>query len=96
MTPKQWHQHGCTTCRGPYSDTCNTPHIDGRCNPCTSGIPSVWAINRRPNECCYTHTRKALKQELKTYRLAGPGPWYICTRCHRTQIYVPAKKEDDT
>lgn len=88
-TKKTWHLHACTTCGGVYDDSCPTPQVNSRCNPCISGIPSVRARGRAPVTCCRTNARLARKDELKTYRLAGNQPWFLCGTCHRAFAHDP-------
>lgn len=83
------HVHACPACRDTFTDNCRTPECDVRCNSCISGIPSVFAISRRPVDCCYGTTRLATKDERKTHRLGGTTTWWLCATCHRTFGYNP-------
>lgn len=91
---KTWHLHACTTCRRTYGDTCETATSNATCNECRSGLVSAYGKGRNPIACCLSGARLATKDEIKTYRLAGPGPWWICRTCSRQHGYDPATKGD--
>lgn len=77
------HYHACTTCKRRYPDACTTPKTNQVCITCKSGRLSIHALAIDPRPCCATHLRLTRKDELKTYRLEGPGPWWICAKCFR-------------
>jgi hypothetical protein len=88
------HNHGCADCNGRYVCCCETPEVNGRCNPCISGIPSTAARAMGPRRCCYeampiTPIRYAA--DFRSYKLAGPGPWFKCPTCARTFPAQPEK-----
>lgn len=95
MTRRTAHLHCCASCRATYEDNCLTPETDEFCNPCRSGIPSSYGVGRLPQLCCHKATRPALKPEIKTYRLAGAGTWWICGHCHRQFGYNPKEMSDE-
>lgn len=80
------HHHGCTSCNRRYVCACMTPAENGVCNVCVSGRLPVWVEGWGPHECCYAAEPISpiwSKDELRTYRLVGPGPWYRCPTCSR-------------
>lgn len=92
--PAKWkgeqHFHGCTECRGRYGDACTELQVDGTCNACRSGIPSIDQSVRAPHGCCFNNVRLCEKYDRERYKLAGPGPWFVCRTCART---FPARPE---
>lgn len=88
------HHHGCTECRGRYVCACEEPGRNRRCNACISGIPSNTAREWGPRQCCYdAEPIKPITyaDALKSYKLAGPGPWFKCPTCSRTFPAQPGK-----
>ena len=87
------HYHGCPQCRGRFTCSCATPEDDYRCSTCLGGHPpSSTALAWAPRECCAEHSREATGAERETYKLAGPGPWFVCLKCWRQQPINPRKQ----
>lgn len=88
------HYHGCGRCRGRYSCSCDMPGMDMNCSNCNGGHPVGYGYQFQswaPRECCREHTRQANDHDRETYKLAGPGPWFICTHCWRQQPVDPRR-----
>lgn len=83
MAKAEMHYHACTHCRRRYPDACTKTKANDVCNTCVTGRLSIYAYGIEPRPCCYENLRVARKDELKTYKLAGTGPWWICTVCCR-------------
>lgn len=91
---KSWHIHFCKnrTCRQTYECTglvdkktvCEA-RVNGRCHTCRgAAVRPWWCAARDPHPCCVDNVRQAHdREELLRYRLAGPGPWYLCKSCMR-------------
>jgi hypothetical protein len=81
-----FHAHGCIQCGSRYMDSCTTSEKNGTCYPCRSGVPNTFLTQGYlPIECCPSNIRRVFDpDELLRYRLAGPGPWFICRSCQRT------------
>lgn len=77
------HYHGCTNCHLRYHDACHTPELDGLCPSCTTGRISAYQQAIEPRACCYVDTRLANRDDRDVYKLAGPGPWWLCRTCAR-------------
>lgn len=86
-----FHAHGCLGCGRRYADTCRSPLANGRCNTCRLGHPpSVTDLNREPRACCKEDSKLVTDNEtLNRYNLGGPGPWWLCRTCSRTQPRNP-------
>lgn len=82
MAGKQ-HRHGCLQCRLSYSCDCQTPEVDDLCNSCISGRISAYQEAIEPRECCRRKCKRATDADRTKYKLAGPGPWFLCTTCRR-------------
>jgi hypothetical protein len=87
-----FHYHACIICRGRYGDACATRQHNGKCNACLSGITSTYAYTLQPVPCCRRSSRPVVTEEIARYKLAGPGPWFICGTCRRTHSYNPSKE----
>jgi hypothetical protein len=83
MAKPELHYHVCKQCKRRYPDACATPKDNKVCSTCRSGRLSIHMQGIAPRPCCYEHLRVARKDELKTYRLAGTDPWWICAACCR-------------
>ena len=87
------HYHGCDRCRGRYSCSCDMPGVDTTCGQCRGGHTekglSTWQAATAPRDCCREQARTATNRERETYKLAGPGPWWVCTHCWRTHPKNP-------
>lgn len=85
MAKPTLHYHSCTEkdCRQRYPDACDTPTVNDVCRSCRQGRPSVHQIGIDPRPCCGDNLRVANKNDLKTYKLRGPGPWWLCMKCGR-------------
>lgn len=94
MAKPELHYHACKFCRRRYPDACTTPKDNGKCPTCRMGRLSVHMTGIEPRPCCYEHLRVARKDELKTYRLTGSNPWWICTECCRQFGYDVRIKND--
>ena len=78
------HYHGCGRCRGRYVCSCDMPGVDLNCSRCNGGHgDSVHTAALRPQPCCREHSREANGNDRDMYKLAGPGPWWVCTHCWR-------------
>ena len=89
-----FHRHGCSVCGRRYDDSCDMPEENGRCRFCrgVAHPPTPWERSYAPQECCRRLARLATTDERGSYRLAGPGPWWICQPgrgCARTHPYDP-------
>lgn len=42
-----------------------------------------------PRPCCRVNVRVTNKDDLKTYKLRGPGPWWLCKTCARQFAFDP-------
>lgn len=77
------HYHGCIACHCAMTCACETPEADTQpCNDCRQGRVTFIQEGRYPRECC-ADRELATKDDRETYKLAGPGPWWICTTCCR-------------
>ena len=94
------HAHGCIRCRARYEDTCSDPVGDGLCRLCASDGTNVdpwWPEARLPRECCMEDSKrlnpdwKGDRATMKSYKLAGRGPWWQCSTCGRTHPFDPAQ-----
>lgn len=84
------HYHGCDQCRLRYSCSCDMPGVDVTCSTCKGGHPeSSWQAANKPRACCQENTRRANDADRDMYKLAGPGPWWVCTHCWRQQPINP-------
>lgn len=86
---RQHHAHGCAECHLRYTDACNIPDVDGRCQACRGSHRPLWSLNADPAECCLEHSRLVTKEEMARYALAGSHTWYRCSQCSRTHPYKP-------
>lgn len=86
-----YHAHGCEECSRRYTDSCKTPHVNGRCSSCRTGSPRArWDADHDPKTCCRTDSKLMTdKADLVKYNLGGPGPWYRCKTCSRQHPYNP-------
>jgi hypothetical protein len=84
------HHHGCVQCRLRYEDPCEQPEIDSLCNSCICGRVQAYQAAIEPQECCRVLCTRATDKERITYKLAGPGPWFICARCRRQHPFNPS------
>lgn len=89
----RYHQHCCYECKGVYTDSCGTPTENKHCVGCQSahGRP-LWDRDRDPMKCCLELGACEMVTDGATialFKLAGPGPWFICKTCHRTHGYLP-------
>lgn len=92
MAKSELHYHGCSKCRRRYNDTCTERPmvtVQGVCMSCRMGRTSTLMTGIEPRDCCRKTVRLANKNDLKTYRLAGPGPWWLCLVCARQFAYDP-------
>ncbi len=82
----RFHLHSCTSCGHTYGCSCTSPAVNGRCGDCRTdhGRP-LWDRDRDPAPCCGRDQLDLLTRadDLKTYQLAGPGPWWKCRTCAR-------------
>jgi len=83
MAKPELHYHACISCRERYPDACIWPGRNDLCGSCRQGRLSVHQLGIGPRDCCHQNLRVTRKDELKTYRLRGEGPWWICTVCCR-------------
>lgn len=86
------HYHGCGRCQCRYPCSCDMPGVDQNCNDCRGGHPPLFGHLQRawaPRDCCRENSRAATNHERETYRLAGPGPWWMCTHCWRQHPINP-------
>lgn len=88
------HYHPCISCGIPYTCPCKTPAVDDLCNlhsplRLPQNGPTVLYTNRLPQQCCFIHARSASTEDRNIYRLAGPGPWWICRLCFRQFGFFP-------
>lgn len=105
------HAHGCTSCGRRYEDVCWRIKVgpkggetavagdDGLCFQCRTGHEAVSIVGRAPErwpkDCCRANARSVREHEAVQYQLAGSGPWFICTVCHRTFPFAnPAQEQD--
>lgn len=87
------HYHGCDRCHGRYTCSCGTPDTDLTCSRCRGGHgDSTTSAALRPRGCCGTESRQARPAERDMYRLAGPGPWWVCTHCWRQHPSNPTRR----
>jgi hypothetical protein len=78
------HFHGCSTCRRCLGCSCSTPQVNPVCRTCRGLTPSTYDVAREPRGCCHGNTVQVSRPEdLETYDLAGPGPWFRCQTCFR-------------
>lgn len=80
------HFHFCSDreCRLIYEDSCDTPEVNGRCEPCRGRTRSRYLPVRDPQECCIDNcVQITYRPLLITHQLAGPGPWFQCKTCAR-------------
>lgn len=77
------HYHVCIRCGGIYWDHCKKVESHGTC-PCRTvhGRP-VWLTDHDPAPCCAENVELMTLDRIKSYRLAGPGPWFQCKTCRR-------------
>lgn len=90
------HAHGCKRCRTYYEDACENRSENDLCFECRTG-KTGWTIlieGRSPKDCCLYESKKASKDQMKVYRLAGNLPWWICGHCARVQVYEPGSLAD--
>ncbi len=81
------HLHYCSNreCRLGYEDQCDTPLINIRCHPCRGKERPRYFVSRDPQECCMGNCSQVTdKHTLMLHKLAGPGPWFQCSRCARS------------
>lgn len=83
MAKPELHYHACTHCRRRYPDACTSAGLNSVCPSCVMGRDSIHMQGIAPRPCCHQHLRVANRVDLKTYRLAGPGPWWLCGACGR-------------
>ena len=82
----QFHLHFCSNpdCRLVYTDACKTLDVNARCHACRGVRRPVWVSARDPQECCIGNCFMVTNEdEIVRYKLAGPGPWFQCTKCAR-------------
>lgn len=89
MPKPELHYHGCHNCRRRYPDACETPTKNGICPSCKTGRLSIHMTGIEPRECCRASARVANKNDLKTYRLRGSSPWWLCMECARQFPFDP-------
>ena len=78
------HHHGCQTCHWRYTCSCVAPQFDRYCTDCKQGRPTSIMAGVQPAACCTEdEMRLATRHDRETYRLAGPGPWWLCHTCFR-------------
>lgn len=88
---RKLHMHACPTCGLPRWCSCATPAVDlPPCTECTTGRRSTLVDGWRPIPCCESATQPATNDERTLYRLAGPGPWWLCRRCARVFGFQPS------
>ena len=85
MAKSELHYHGCVQCKRRFGDTCGEAKtFAGPCLFCRTGHePPIWVKSMEPQPCCFERATPASKHDLKTYRLAGKGPWWSCRNCYR-------------
>lgn len=88
MAKPELHYHGCTHCKRRYPDACED-RKPNTCPSCRMGRTSIYMTGIDPRPCCTENARLANKDDLKTYRLAGPGPWWLCRECARQFAFDP-------
>lgn len=87
------HKHFCADrdCRRVYQclavvflpNGCPDPRRNARCAPCRGGALPAYDTTS-PRACCRNNVRQVTdRDELLSYRLAGPGPWFKCKTCAR-------------
>ena len=88
MSPaKKLHYHQCSRelCGRIISCACDHAELDLPCKECRIGrLRAMTDVNRDPQRCCVDNSRPVMKDEIKTYLLAGTKPWFICRTCART------------
>lgn len=92
---KAAHVHMCgeRTCRKVYychdARQCDLDN-NGRCHACRGIRVPIWAEVLDPKSCCLTNTEVVhTREERRRYRLAGPGPWFRCRACSRSNGWPP-------
>lgn len=78
-----YHFHACKECRLLYQDACAKPESNAICDDCRGLARSFWEKARDPQPCCVNNTEMVVGDDVVTYRLAGPGPWFKCNTCAR-------------
>ena len=85
--PAKWkhkgHHHGCTSCHLRYRCNCDQLDVDGICVDCRMGRRTFIQEGNYPKECCASRRLVQFKEDRERYKLAGPGPWWICPTCCR-------------
>lgn len=86
------HVHCCIDCKRVYTDRkkgCANLGVNARCQLCEGVRRPLWETAREPRRCCVDNTEMIVRlTDLLTYRLAGPGPWFICNTCRRAQGFL--------
>lgn len=82
------HFHACQHDKRIYSCNCKEPERNRLCQTCRSGAERpLWDRDRDPIDCCrqiQNSKQVTAGKTVETYRLAGPGPWFQCQVCFRS------------